>query len=401
MVQPRSSKSLSDLLSSVLETWRRARLRVVLFVLVLAAVVVNMDRRPVEILATAVGLSFLGPPIVELLVRLTEGLVVLFVLSFYVESRPFKHLEDQIASARDEQQRFWTHEFSRLQSSLAAMHRDQLTFLAAQVQLADLLKAHEMVHVGNLTDLILPRLAPVLDANIRIDLWSPNGGSADDDLYYLDYIGSFELRQPEYVVGVVNSKAHLDRLRDANAPIHDIFVLAASTPLEDSSVGEIVEQYRIQCRYRRSDVSATVYERAPIEKITDVTTVWKPVGAEDEFPLLLLRATFPQVTSKELLGVELRYRLILSKREGFCFWTASYPIYVETISLDASRLRGIRDHRFERFLPNFDREGTSDVAHNKVYRVRVENWVLKGHGVVLMWQSDTTDQRAAARTHTS
>jgi hypothetical protein len=321
--------------------------------------------------------------------RLTEGLVVLFVLSFYVESRPFKHLEDRITAVSEEQQKLWTHEFRRLEGSLATLHGEQLTFLAAQVQLTDLLQAHSVEHVGNLTDLILPRVAPVLGANIRIDLWSPTESPAsDDDLYYLDYFGSFDLRQPEYVVGVVKSKAHLDRLRDANAPIHDIFVLAASTPLEDRSVEEIVDRYGIMCRYRRSDVRSTVYERAPIEKISDVTGIWKPGGPEDEFPLLLLRATLPQEATTEPLAVELRYRLSLSKREGFCFWTASRPIYVETISLDASRLTGIRDHRFERFLPNFDRGGTSDVAHNRVYRVKVENWVLKGHGVVLMWRSD-------------
>jgi hypothetical protein len=230
-----------------------------------------------------------------------------------------------------------------------------------------------------------------------MDLWSPTEApAAEDDVYYLDYFGTFDLRQPEYVVGVVKSKAHLDRLRDADAPIHDIFVLAASTPLEDRSVEEIIDQYSIQCRYRRTDVSATVYERAPIEKITDLAGIWMPGGPEDEFPLLLLKATLPQIATTEPVAVELRYRLSLSKREGFCFWAASRPIYVETITLDASRLGGIRDHRFERFLPNFDRGGTSDVPYNKVYRVKVENWILKGHGVVLMWRSDAPESSPAA-----
>jgi hypothetical protein len=394
--QPKASSSFSDFLSSARQTWRVARLRVILFFLALAAIVTNVDRRPIEILATAVGLSFLGPPVVELLMRLTEGLVVLFVLSFYVESRPFKQVEDRIVAVRDEHVAFLSREFRQLESSLSMFHRDQLTFLAAQVQLTALLQARSVVSVGNLTDLILPRVAPVLAATIRIDLWSPAGDPpVDNKLYYLDYSGSFEIRQPEYVIGVVNAKAHLDRLRDANAPIHDIFVLSSATSLEDRSVDEIVSQYGIQCRYRRTDVSATVYDRAPIEKIVNMGDIWTPGDPQDEFPLLLLRATFPHVAADQTFVVELRYQLLLSKREGFCFWAASRPIYVETISLDASRLTGTHSHRFERFLPNFDRGGTSDVADNNVYRVKVENWVLKGHGVMLMWQSDPPDARQA------
>ena len=87
------------------------------------------------------------------------------------------------------------------------------------------------------------------------------------------------------------------------------------------------------------------------------------------------------------------YQFPVSLAEGFSFCFATRPIYVERIDMDASRLRNVENLRFERFLPIFDRTATSDRVTDRVFNVVVQNWVLKGHGVILCWQP-TSGHRA-------
>jgi hypothetical protein len=241
--------------------------------------------------------------------------------------------------------------------------------------------------LGNLVDLLLPEhVNAVLRATIELRLTSLTAteSEADEDTYYHRYVGEFSIRQAEYIIGLVGSKAHLDRLRDANAPIHELFVLAESDPAAGMSIQDLIDTYHIRLQYL--DRRTSRFEDAAIERITDTTSVWQPVTNEDHFPLVLLRLNLPGDDPAREWQVRLTYQLPLSKREGFCFWTASRPTFVERVTINASQLHGVHDLRFERFLPNFDRSGTSDLPTDKVYSVTVANWVLKGHGVMLSWQ---------------
>lgn len=205
-------------------------------------------------------------------------------------------------------------------------------------------------------------------------------------MYHHRYIGEFAIRQSEYVMGLVKSKGHLDRLRDANAPIHEIFVLADRDLVADASVDDIVAKYEIRFQY--GDERTSIFRDARIEKIEDTASLWRPSNEQDRFPLTLLRVSLPAADQVQQWSVRLTYQLPLSKREGFSFWTASRPTYLQRITINAGQLRGVRGLKFERFLPNFDRTSTSDIRTDDVYSVRVANWVLKGHGVILTWQRD-------------
>jgi hypothetical protein len=120
--------------------------------------------------------------------------------------------------------------------------------------------------------------------------------------------------------------------------------------------------------------------------VAEPQTIWNPEHPEDHFPLTLLRFALPTSPSVKRRLVRLTYRLPLSLAEGVSFWFATRPIYVERIDMDASRLRGVENLRFERFLPFFDRTAASDRVTDRVFNVVVQNWVLKGHGVILCWQ---------------
>jgi hypothetical protein len=330
--------------------------------------------------------------------RLTDGLVVLLLIAAYVERRPFRALEHRLLRSEASLTRRLAEvrqglseqlEDARRQTAreLAVLHLEHVEAQVTRRHLHGLLVQH-FDQVGNLMDLVVPERAnPVLRATIEIRLASAAvRGADDDDVYHHRYIGEFAIRQSEYVMGIVASKGHLDRLRDANAPIHEIFVLADRDVVTDASVHEIIAKYGIRFQY--VDERTSIFRDARIEKIEDTTELWRPTNEQDQFPLTLLRASLPVVEQARQWSVRLTYQLPLSKREGFSFWTASRPTYLHRITINAAQLRGVTGMKFERFMPNFDRTSTSDVGSEQIYSVTVANWVLKGHGVILTWQRD-------------
>jgi hypothetical protein len=359
---------------------RRNALAISLTALVAAALTANVAPQVIEILLQALGLRALGPGVATLLVHLTEGLVILLLLALYVEQRPFRSVERGLGRLRVEMGSRLTEVHDQLGAQLTQLHMDHLREHILRRQLRDLLVEH-FDTLGNLLDLVLPQAVnPVLKAQIVIRLVSPDRG---DEVVH-DYQGQFSIRQNEYIIGIVSSKGHADRLTDANAPIHQVFVLPETDQMHTLTAEQAVQRYRVRLQYLEERTSLWV--DAHPEPVAQPQRIWNPEHAEDRFPLTLLRLALPAEPAVRQRQVRLTYQFPVSLRDGFSFWFATRPIYVERIEVDASRLRGVENLKFERFLPNFDRTTTSDLVTDRVFRVTVENWILKGHGVILCWQ---------------
>jgi hypothetical protein len=339
-------------------------------VMVLAAVSAHVAPVILVRVFQAVGLGDLGPKWVELLTKLTEGLVILLVLATYVERRPFREIQNQ----------------------LTALHHENVSLLASQLGLKSILRRLCGEPLGNLPQLIAPRASartgPPRDAELDVKFLSPRedaGNSDRGDLLYADYTAHFMVRQPQYVIGLVNKKAHHDRLCDANAPIHEILVLAETDPVQEAPVNNLIAKYQISLSYL-ADERTSRWENADLELVEDIRPIWAPEHERDRFPLVLLQAVFPGASGETDWNVELKVRLHLSKAEGLWFWTAERLIYVRTITIHLGDLLRTYRCQLDKFLPNFDRNATPDEAVNGTYRVRVFNWALKGHGVLLSWR---------------
>jgi hypothetical protein len=189
----------------------------------------------------------------------------------------------------------------------------------------------------------------------------------------------FVARQDEYLIGVVGERAHRDRLRDADAPIHDIHVPPDGIG-DRASVDEIVHRSGISVAYR--DGNAGEYVRVALDQLDDTSMLWRPREPRDRFPLVVLRARFPAQQAGRERRIELGYDYVLSDpEEGWWFWTASRPVFVSTITVDATDLERTCKCTFGKFLPTFEEEENAGGKHV----VHVSNWLLKGHGVTLTW----------------
>jgi hypothetical protein len=109
----------------------------------------------------------------------------------------------------------------------------------------------------------------------------------------------------------------------------------------------------------------------------------------DRFPLAVLQARFPHQEAGQVRRVALTYGRFrhITEEEGYWFWTASRPMFVSTITVDATDLERTCQCQFVKFLPNVDSEEDQDGMHV----VHVSDWLLKGHGVTLSWWR-TTDR---------
>jgi transcriptional regulator with XRE-family HTH domain len=232
---------------------------------------------------------------------------------------------------------------------------------------------------SRITGLVAPpdEMGALADAHIRVLLKRSPGITS--------FRSDFVANQDEYLVAVVREPVHRSRLRDANVPIHDILVAPPPDPPSGGPLAEeIAETYDVSVAYR--DGGAGDYVRAELEKLDDVSALWQPQLPDDHFPLVVLRASFPARRADQERRIELRYEYqLFNSEEGYWFWTASRPTFVSTITVDAADLERSCECRFNKFLPNFEREVTEGGKHV----VHVSNWLLKGHGVTLMWWSIT------------
>lgn len=189
----------------------------------------------------------------------------------------------------------------------------------------------------------------------------------------------YATRQDEWLWGFVTARSHRDRLRQVGVPLDDVQTMEPDAVGEEVRAEDIARRYDLLVRYRDDDGP---FHQVPLERLTDLSDVWRPRVPEDEFPLIVMRATFPTLADGLRRRIEFSYSCTARRDAGFWFWTASAPTYVSTITVDARQLAADLKLTFAMALPDF--VGRQDGV-NGMYSVRVHRWVLPGHGVTLDW----------------
>lgn len=78
--------------------------------------------------------------------------------------------------------------------------------------------------------------------------------------------------------------------------------------------------------------------------------------------------------------------------DGFCYWQAPYPCYLERMQIDATGLAAEGRDAFVFRLQSFAFRSQPSPARwspaEQVKVIDVQSWLLPGHGVVLLWKED-------------
>jgi transcriptional regulator with XRE-family HTH domain len=238
--------------------------------------------------------------------------------------------------------------------------------------------------VGKLPELLAPLMEKggLNDAHIVATLEYPPAGSPESDTLICRVATDFATRRDEWLWGFVTERNHRDRLRDRGVALDDIQVMETDPAEEAISADDLVQKYDLAVRYRDGDGD---YQEARLERMEDTSAVWRPERPGDRFPLVVLRAGFPLLPDSVSRRVELSYSSLAQREHGLWLWWASAPTYVSTIVVHAAELARDRDCTFTKALPNFVE---LEDGSNGVYSLRVDGWILPGHGVALVWAPD-------------
>jgi transcriptional regulator with XRE-family HTH domain len=247
-------------------------------------------------------------------------------------------------------------------------------------RLRQVLESGAEANVGKLPELLAPLMEKggLNDAHIVATLeHRPPGAGVSDVLVRLRM--DYAARQDEWLWGFVTDSSHRDRLRDRGALLDDIEVLSQAASVENVRPDEITRAHDLLVRYRDDDAP---FQAVPLERLTDLTGIWQPSGDAEDFPLIVMRAGFPPLAGGAHRRIELSYTCRAPRDAGYWFWTASAPMYVSRITVDARQLARDRHLALVIALPNFvgRQEGVDGM-----YSVEVDRWVLPGHGVNLDW----------------
>jgi hypothetical protein len=94
-------------------------------------------------------------------------------------------------------------------------------------------------------------------------------------------------------------------------------------------------------------------------------------------------------------SLSLRSAILQPVDDGFCFWQAPYPCYVERISFDADALDPNGDTAWLFQVVPFMFRSTIATRRwtpaNQLRGLAVRSWLLPGHGVALLWKPSTHD----------
>ncbi|PWK83395.1 hypothetical protein C8D88_111280 [Lentzea atacamensis] len=93
---------------------------------------------------------------------------------------------------------------------------------------------------------------------------------------------------------------------------------------------------------------------------------------------------------RAICGLTINARMLQNTDDGFCYWQAPYPSYVERISFDATRLAVelVPEQEFT-VMPFTFRSNTLPaqwLSAEDLEDLLVRSWVLPGHGVALLWR---------------
>jgi transcriptional regulator with XRE-family HTH domain len=244
--------------------------------------------------------------------------------------------------------------------------------------------------LGNLPELLEPLIERrgIRDAHMVARLVRPKrarDAKSGIEIITCNFSTNFEASQDEFLLGVVTRRNHLHELREIGAPLDDIVVLEYDADLGQPSVDDIIRMYDL----RYCDGGEGAYTRADLERMSDISRIWRGTSP-DRFPLTVLRASFPPLAPDRKRRIEVSYSFPVPDQNGFWFWSASRPTYVTSITVHAEDLirDGDRRCQFMTSLPTFVEATEAD----GVYSVRVDNWVLTGHGVSLTWSRTAVPQ---------
>jgi hypothetical protein len=236
--------------------------------------------------------------------------------------------------------------------------------------------------VKDLALMVLSDEPPIYDASVELRLRDEQG---DPDAYHLTISTEkscthgvhFMALSPRATladlifstcprVGDVFTCSHRDHLEElADAWTHDLNTL---TVLGSDASGRSTK-HQVPLQLVEPDERETVLRDLPQEFHDDV---------------VLLKADLPRSPSDPPTRLALHLSSAMSRGDGYCFWLADRPTFLNNIVFDVSAFN-LREGEAFTLQPCLRATGYEPEPAEGIFTIRIERWVVRGQGALLLW----------------
>ncbi len=351
--------------------------RHVIYYLLIIFFIVAVNSGFVEICLDLVTGAAWSHGLVEFLKASTQHLIVILLLAIYLDFlRPAPKIFDDTALA-----------IAGLKEDVSALRRlvEKSSNLDTKVMIEEALR-HRYGVATNIENLISTVLSPKPSYTGYRSSYILKNIPSIPGHYQLTWEQSFISPISEYIVALVNNAALQDVISAAAPPVNDVFVFSDSltAPVNEAQF----ETGGVKLKYftpnDKGSMDCTVLSFRAISR--DSYPIYLGSVAHNEYDNIKLWAC--AIPSSLINGrCSVTYNFQMRKDDHYLFWVADRPIFIETLSIDASRFSGKAATHFicQPFIvANSTREPLTET--NYIYTIEVHNWIVKGQGVIFSWR---------------
>lgn len=218
---------------------------------------------------------------------------------------------------------------------------------------------------------------PFLDVHYTCAL-SPSEQHPDRYTFNINY--RLKTTKTTFRLGVCTTAQDTGVLMAAGL-VDEIMQLSSDVDIT-SEVSTIVKRWRIVIHDPQKPGSTTLRlsEVSARERQQLLSNVWQL----DADACRIVEATVPEVFHDADVIYEIMADLDIHSDEHYAFWEAPSLMYVNTVTIDLSKVKNLADFTVKPFLGS--RFPTVLESKTHIFHLSVNSWVMPGHGVAIIWR---------------
>lgn len=236
--------------------------------------------------------------------------------------------------------------------------------------------------IGDLARMIISDEPPIYEASVTLKLRDDHD---DPDSYHLTISTEKSCTHEVHFMALSPRATLADLIFSTSPRVGEVFTCSHRDDLE-----------RLANAWTQEPSTLTVLESDSTGRATDQQVALQVVEPDEHGEVLsdlpgqfhedvvLLKADLPRSASDPPTRLALQMSSSMSRNDGYCYWLADRPTFLNNIVFDASSF-SLRDGETFTLQPCLRATGYEPKPTGDVFTIRVERWVVRGQGALLLW----------------
>lgn len=251
-------------------------------------------------------------------------------------------------------------------------------------EVADVLeRTYQGDHVKDLALMVLSDEPPIYNASVTLRL---RDDDSEPDAYHLTISTEKSCTHGVHFMALSPRATLADLIFSTCPRVGDVFTCSHRDHLEEQA-----DAWRNDLNTLTvlgSDASGrSTRQQVPLQAVEpdEREAVLHDLPQEFHDDVVLLKADLPRSPSDPPTRLALHLSSVMSRSDGYCFWLADRPTFLNTIVFDVSAF-SLREGETFTLQPCLRATGYEPLPAEGVFTIRVEKWVVRGQGALLLWR---------------